>query len=247
MGLDDFLPGRLGCAQSFAATAIQRAVDTALPYVQNTLCEFRIEMLDLEKMPENEVGLTDFLVVALNSSRRPNGLIFKAESRENRFRGDSPAVDIGIFWELPAQGFSSWPRISAIEAKRLDSRIDSRRKCEYVYGHTERGKRVVAGGIERYKKALHAKDISTKVAILAYMQTDNFATWHRRINGWIAELAKQDGHEPPWSNDEKLSSPAENDGVATCESTIFRKKDRLPMVHFWVDLTGEKMTEGSGR
>ncbi len=242
MGAGDFSTGRLGCARSFTVEAMRLAVDTAFPYLKNTLREFRMEMFSLDKMPENEDGLTDILVVALNSSRRPSGLIFKAESRENRFGGNFPAVDIGIFWELPGRAVSSWPRISAIEAKRLDSRIDSRRHREYVYGHDERGRHVASGGIERYKKGLQGKDISTKSVMLGYMQTDDFTTWHKRINGWIAELAGEAGHEPAWSCDEELSSPVlETEGAAICNSIVVRSNDALPLLHLWVDLTtGEK-------
>lgn len=191
----------------------------------------------------NENGLNRRLCRFISQRFFSEGLPYTAqpESMEDESRSNSPAVDIGIHFYTGAL-IADPPKIAVLEGKCLSSRAEIRRKTEYVYGLNRNGS--PCGGIQRFKMSIHSQKGRCGSGLVGYMQTDDFATWHVRINGWIEALAAEKGHQPPWSADERLTSPLDTNRIATCESTVCRQKDRLALVHFWVDLTdcdgGEK-------
>lgn len=185
----------------------------------------------------NENGLNRRLARFLSRRFFTEELPYTAqpESMEDESKGNSPAVDICVFSCLDDTA-EDLPKVAVLEGKCLTSNADKRRRREYVHGISRSGS--PCGGIQRFKMAVHGHKMTCGTALVGYMQTDDFFTWHDRINAWIKALAAEEGHCPPWSEDETLSNPVENAGVATCESMICRKDDCLPLIHIWVDLTG---------
>ena len=153
------------------------------------------------------------------------------ESMEDDRRGDSPSVDIGVHQYADDTGGES-PRVTVLEGKRLDDRIDSRRQREYVVGVGR-----PCGGIERFKAGIHGRGFTT-AGMVGYVQTADFATWRSRINTWIAELTREAGRVPPWGEIEQLGELGGDGRVAACESTVTRDSGTLSLVHLWVCLVG---------
>lgn len=179
----------------------------------------------------NENGLNRQLVQRACHRFYMSGMPYFAqtESMEDDRRGDSPSVDIGFHQYADDTGSES-PRVTVLEGKRLDDRIDSRRQREYVVGV---GK--PRGGIERFKASIHGRDFTT-AGMVGYVQTADFATWRSRINTWIAELTHEAGHEPAWNEVEQLGELDGAGRVATCESVVTRASGTLSLVHLWVCL-----------
>lgn len=228
----------LGDAATFAHPDMRTASDTAIVLVLEEIRRFRSELRRQTQSSPNERALTEVLVLHLNGCQKNSGqsFVFQSESMENRSCGNSPAVDIGVFWKLPGRSSREWPRVSAIEAKRLDSSMPTERRQEYVIGHQEKDRHVPCGGMERYKNGIHGSDLKRAAMLLGYVQTDDFPTWWHRINGWIADLAKETAHVPPWAESEQLGNLEAKGGVAVSESALHRAADTLGIVHLWVDL-----------
>ncbi|MBX3450767.1 MAG: hypothetical protein KF777_14470 [Planctomycetaceae bacterium] len=118
-----------------------------------------------------------------------------------------------------------------IEGKRLPAPSVSRER-EYVTGL---GK--VSGGIQRFRMGLHGRDLS-KALMVAYVQKEDVAEWHTRINGWITAL-ESTGEDKTcdWTGSDSLSDLVTNGVSKTCrcESSHLRK-DLLGirLVHLWV-------------
>jgi len=186
----------------------------------------------------NEKGLNGRFSIFLEGRFRREELpyLVDKDAMEDEADGRSPAPDMGVYIFLPDSG-TARPKITVIECKRLSSRIGKRREKEYVIGHDREGKHRECGGMERYKKGLHGREIKVGAMLLAYMQTDGFAVWHERVNGWICELARERGHSPAWRKDEMLSDQNVDGIVATSHSRLYRETDQLRLRHIWVDLT----------
>lgn len=224
----------LGDASSFDCPGLASAAAAAVRLVVEQLRVLYPDLCQESQAVSNERGLTEFATLHLNGACAFTefSFAFQAESMEDRSRGDSPAVDIGVFWQLPGQPATRWPRVTAIEAKRLDTTLPMQRRREYVVGHG-----TVCGGMERFKKGIHGRELRHKAMLLGYVQSDDMPTWHRRINEWIISLAAEPGHKPVWNDSECLADVEFDDGVAVCESTLLRADDSLRLVHVWIDLS----------
>ena len=121
-----------------------------------------------------------------------------------------------------------------LEGKRLPAPSSSREK-EYVTGYEKR-----TGGIQRLKLRLHGGKHDIAVMI-GYVQMHSFGSWHRKINGWIAELASGAIADVCiWKGNETLGVLEEDAsmGIASCRSLHSRtgreSNNEIRIHHFWI-------------
>ncbi|MCI5132221.1 MAG: hypothetical protein D3904_12040, partial [Candidatus Electrothrix sp. EH2] len=152
----------------------------------------------------NEDGLNSRLTRFITNAADADQENFFAnrESMEDETRGNSPAVDIGIYLKVDPDTGIDPPRITVFEGKRLSTKLPKKRHQEYVIGHDEKGKHVPCGGIERFKLDKHGGKLK-HAGMIGYLQDGTAETWHDKINTWIRELCSQPS-EPAWSEREKL-------------------------------------------
>ncbi len=151
---------------------------------------------------------------------------FMHEDLEEPTKGNSPAIDIGIY----TRGENS-TRFFAIEGKRLDTKIPNyyKRKKEYVVNNG-------GGGIERFKKNIHAGNL-LYAGMLGYVQSDDFNTWEIRVNGYIEEEITKSTIGVAWNSDDLLKLNQINKDYATYNSMHIRKNGKkINLYHIWIDL-----------
>ena len=186
---------------------------------------------------ENENGLNRQLSQFITNVSKQKGLPFfsQPESMENEMDGGSPAVDIGI--HLYVDDVSSKPpMVTVFEGKRLTTKLGKMRRREYVFGHEEKGKHIPCGGIERFKKSIHARKFM-RAGMIGYIQDGTSDNWYKQVNTWISDLTQQD-HKPTWLKKELLALQQTKDGVTTSTSVVYRHGSQMQVTHLWIDLSG---------
>lgn len=187
---------------------------------------------------ENEDGLNRQLSQFITNVSQQTGLPFfsQPESMEDETHGGSPAVDIGI--HLHVNDVSSKPpKITVFEGKRLTTKLGKKRRWEYVFGHEEKGKHVPCGGIERFKKSIHAREF-IRAGMIGYIQDGTPGNWHKKVNTWISDLTRQE-HDPKWIKKELLGSQKTTGEVTTCTSVAYRHDSEIQLTHLWIDLSNK--------
>ena len=180
----------------------------------------------------NENGLTQKLVLLLNSKSKFEEFFFHAEFMEDTTKGNSPRVDIAIILD------ESQKRIFAFEAKRLPAPANVREK-EYVIGRydVKNGNYKNSGGIERFKNETHGKKLNFS-GMLSYVQEENFEHWYTKINSWIDELIVS--KPETWNKKDKLTCMnTKSEKIAKYNSLHNRKKENSPAItlfHLWIKL-----------
>jgi hypothetical protein len=221
-------------------TACQKVID----FIISCLNEFREKFKG--KNPEN--GLTQELVYILDNKDHSIELIrigISREHMEDTSKGNSPQDDIAIRAKdgviLDAKSYQNNQPFMVIEAKRLDSRLDKKREKEYVVGRIEKNngqsKYIDSGGIERFKKEIHGKNVDC-IGMIGYLQTEDFDNWLEKINSWIEEeINNPSSNCLVWLEDDKL--------IHKKGETIFKmlgskhkclSGKEKNMYHIWVDL-----------
>lgn len=189
---------------------------------------------------DNEDGLNNQLSIFINNTAHNNKLPFfvERESMEDETYGNSPKTDFGVY--LYAEDTSSPPpKITVFEGKRLNEKL-GKRKREYVFGHTEKGKHISCGGIERFKLLIHGKN-SNHAGLIGYIQDKTSGFWVGEVNSWISELSEEQHRNPGWSQKEHLiqfQSLEQGTIVTEYKSTVYRNNGNLSLTHLWVDLVG---------
>jgi len=191
----------------------------------------------------NEKGLTQKLSLLLETQARLNGypFIFAKEYMEDPERGNSPSVDIGVInvdgeMFIHSKWYSNEESFFSMEAKRLDV-ISGVREKEYLVGRWENDKYKDCGGIERFKKGIHGRNLYYS-AIIGYVQRFDFDYWYKTINSWIEEFIT--GNNPSniqWSNDDKLILDRKTTTTAIFLSKNSRKDGTIHLYHLWINLT----------
>ncbi len=122
------------------------------------------------------------------------------------------------------------------EGKRLPAPSKSRER-EYVSGG-----RAYSGGIQRFKRGLHAATVE-EAAIVGYVQDGTFDAWFTRINKWISEEARQpSAPDETWSLAEQLAllPSVPQQGVAEAMSEHSRETStgdsEIRLRHLWVEM-----------
>lgn len=191
----------------------------------------------------NENGLTQKLCILLNRIKDKEPFFFQPEDMEDKNRGNSPKIDVGVFSDKEKitvydTTYGEDDSFFKIEAKRL-AKISVAREKEYVIGRMGQDKYLETGGIERFKKGIHGKNLR-HAAIIGYIQNEDFDYWFNLINSWITELITQKGNF--WQEEDKLIKANQGfESGLVLNSTNFRAKpnskpDYIHLTHFWVDL-----------
>lgn len=183
----------------------------------------------------NEDGLNLLLSLFISKVARLKELPFIVmhQSMEDLTRGGSPAPDIGIHLDI-VDDVGPPPRITAFEGKRLTARLGTKRRREYVIGHDENGKYIPCGGIERFKRSIHGRELN-HAGIIGYIQDKTPDHWREQINAWISELSLKPD-DPAWSAREHLTSLTINGQVTECSSFVCRDGSDLHLAHIWINL-----------
>ncbi|MCI5222122.1 MAG: hypothetical protein D3924_05490 [Candidatus Electrothrix sp. AR4] len=182
---------------------------------------------------ENEDGLNSKLTRFISNAADKENFFANRESMEDETRGNSPAVDIGIYLKVDDTGIDP-PRITVFEGKRFSTKLPKKRRREYVIGREEKGKHVPCGGIERFKLGKHGSRLN-HAGMIGYLQDETAEIWHGKINTWIHELCDQSS-EPAWSEREQLTLKKNNERVNEYTSIVKRVDSDLHLTHLWVDL-----------
>lgn len=187
----------------------------------------------------SERALTDKLCKFFNRKTGSYPFYFHHENVEDHSSGKSPQTDIGTISReeritVEDRVYGDWDSYFSIEAKRLPTQGYNREK-EYVIGHDKPN-----GGMERFKKRIHGKNLKY-AAIIAYVQKEDFDYWYLQINGWIEELIKTSSGE--WINEDKLiksgARPAMNLVKFVSDNILLPvtpKPQKTRLFHFWINL-----------
>jgi Uma2 family endonuclease len=183
----------------------------------------------------NEDGLNSLLSLFISKTVRQKNLPFIVhhQSTEVLTRGGSPAPDIGIHLDI-VDDAGPPPRITVFEGKRLTTSLGHQRQREYVIGHAEKGKHVPCGGIERFKRLIHGRELSL-AGMIGYIQEETPGYWHGQINSWISELSQQQ-HDPEWLEQERLATPTTKGRISESMSVVCRQADKIHLSHLWINL-----------
>lgn len=205
--------------------------DMVVEFLKTYLPQFVETVLNADI--ENENGLNSRLSRFITNAAVQEIFFAERESMEDETRGNSPAVDIGIFLKIEDIGIDP-PLITVFEGKRLSSKLPDKRRREYVTGHEEMGKYVQCGGIERFKFAIHGGRLN-HAGMIGYLQDETPESWQEKINAWISDLCCQPS-DPAWSEREKLTAQKTDGRVAQYSSIVNRVESELHLTHLWIDL-----------
>ena len=183
----------------------------------------------------SERELTAQLGMYLNAAAR-SGLDvvqFQIETPDDVQHGrslDLTALPSGQPMYVAGRRYTKFQVLLPMECKRLPTPDDPRRDPrEYVTtGEFARG------GIQRFKLGFHGATHSVAV-IIAYIQAENAEAWVRRINDWIAELARVD---PSWVG-ETLTVHATTGAVHRARSLHSRDasgRAAIELQHLWIEI-----------
>lgn len=201
----------------------EEMVEAILAFVGEQLNSFKVYYIAQQK-PLLENRISDLLVHHLMSncsgfepyyfSKNPSQAIGTRET------------DIGAF----VKGLSMVPLqpILEFEAKRLSSAANNQ---EYVFGER--------GGIERFKRKIHASNVSV-CAMIGYVLEQKPHAWLQAINVWISTLGQTSTiNGLDWSGQsEQLDSKYVTTSVVYAKS-VNRRIDStyITINHYLVDLT----------
>ncbi len=140
--------------------------------------------------------------------------------------GKPPKVDIGVLRHGARKAFF------VIEAKRLKSS-----EKEYLVGRWKNGKYIACGGVERFKKEIHGKDLEY-AAIIGYVQRFDFNYWEDKINKRVKELAEENKDtDIKWSEKDQLQRLRHSHETAAYQSENTRNSGSfITLFHLWVNL-----------
>jgi hypothetical protein len=114
-----------------------------------------------------------------------------------------------------------------VESKRLPAPNSKKiREKEYVLGHENNG------GIERYKKEIHGKNLD-ECGMIGFIEKHTPSYWLEKINEWIIDLTKKNLE---WSNDEILKIREDTIDYSYLVSTAKRKlsNNNVFLHHWWI-------------
>jgi hypothetical protein len=142
-------------------------------------------------------------------------------------KGSTRESDMGVcYLSLPLR------YIVRFEAKRLSTTSNNK---EYVSGSR--------GGIERFKRGLHASDSNT-CGMFAYIQNNNITSWVEKVNKWIDELSctnKDDSLDWTDCGEKLVHTTSISSTVEKYKSCNKRKQtnDSILIWHYFMDLRAD--------
>lgn len=202
------------------------SLDVLLGFIDRSVSGFPA-YFRTKKDSDRENRISDFLAYYFNASlleEKDGSVPFNFVNHPTQ-PGTAKETDIGVYVLTLSQAPVS---VIEFEAKRLS---DSSNNKEYVSG--------IRGGIERFKRGLHAKHL-TLCGMFGYIQSTALLQCSPKINGWISDLALNNTDESiNWKGvDEKLI-PIEEFTAVSKWSSIHARKDleNLKILHYFIDLT----------
>jgi len=192
---------------------------------------------------KNENGLNQELCKLLNAYARIECrfFFFEKEFMENVEKGNSPKVDFGVLvFPINSEFYNAYESFFSMEAKRLGQTKKTREK-EYLIGREEDGKYKHCGGVERFKMAIHGKNLQFG-AMIGYVQANDFHYWQRTIDGWIDELVVGKLSSCSlWSEKDKLQLLNQTASTAKYRSENSRQNGSIILFHLWVNLNPDHL------
>ncbi len=201
---------------------------SVLSYVEIQLDTF---ILENKNSLTNEKGLTQRLVRILLCNLNDNyPFTFDKEGMQNERIGNSPAVDISVLSKSNKQEFF------AFEAKILGVK-EKYREQEYLIGRDNKGKPKQCGGVERFKRNIHCKDL-LKVGMLGYILKETSEYWYAQINTWINNFSVSNTDETiTWTKDEQFELVSKSNNISKLESCHNRNdNNNIRIYHYWCHL-----------
>lgn len=197
----------------------------------------------------NEKGLTQKLLIQLNTADNNLDYYFHPEYLADVTSGMSPAIDFAVI----SKADKSKGRVRiGFEAKRLDSTLPKAREKEYAIGQYDgEGTRIKnSGAIERFKNGTHGKDVNYG-GIIGFMQNGTYKEWHDKISGWIKQEIQHpsdpslewESHDIPSELSELKTKMLHTEAFTSQRYTsASKRKTKTPIrfQHFWIDLTQQK-------
>ncbi len=153
---------------------------------------------------------------------------------EDETRGNSPGVDIGIYLKVDDTEIDP-PLITVFEGKRLTTKLEKKRRREYVIGHEDGGKHIHCGGIERFKLAIHGGKLNS-AGMIGYLQDGTPDSWKKKISAWICDLCGKSFY-PAWSEREQLMQQKDYGRVTEYKSIVNRVDSELHLIHLWINFS----------
>lgn len=212
-------------------------ITTIYNYLSSILSSFKA------KSDENENAITNRLCKSLNS-RKPPEYPFHFHHQNIENEKENTSTDFAVFGshayalENGIEDDDS-PSLIKFEAKRLNSKLPSKREKEYVCGEYLNGKcERNSGGIERFKNGRHGKDV-VNAAIIGYIQTDSPKHWFEKINSWILEqIISPSDKKLSWSKKDLINLTVEDSILSEYTSKSDRiYNDEVRLRHFWIDIS----------
>jgi hypothetical protein len=219
---------------------LDSSICAVVEFIEIHFAEFSIKVNG--EIATSEKALTDKLCKFLNRNASAYPFFFQHENVENHASGTSPQIDIGAVSEseqltIGDRSYGEFDSFFSIEAKRLPTPGQNREK-EYVIGHEK-----PSGGIERFKKRIHGKDLKY-AAVIGFIQRENADYWFLNINDWIGELITS--FPAQWNEDDKLvknqSELADMDKFTSKnhKEEVNGQEEFINLFHFWINLIDKK-------
>jgi len=216
---------------------LNSSINSIIDYLQEQLSIFKSKYQGNSLAVEDTLNENLFILLQRNIGVRP--YFFKPEKIQDPHSGISAKTDIGVLslaeqFVVLDRVFNENEAFFEIECKRLPTSGHNRER-EYVIGNDR-----PSGGIERFKKGIHGKNLKHS-AIIGYVQQNDFQFWLSKINSWIDDLIISSKDE--WLSDDKLNKIRSEDeeGWIKLESNNIRIDkesdiETIRILHFWVNL-----------
>ena len=212
------------------------SINAVLNYIEEQLEVFQTK--NQGEIETVEDTLNERLSILFQRNIGPRPFFFKPEKIQNQKSGGSPKTDIGVLStsetiKVHENTYGEYEAFFEIECKRLPT-LPKNREKEYVIGQGKPN-----GGIERFKKGIHAKNLAYS-ALIGYIQEQDPDYWVEHVNTWIKELITS--NPALWKEDDKLIQ-INNQLLALTKFTSknFREdgspqNNYIYLTHFWVKL-----------
>lgn len=213
------------------------SINSVVEFIEEHLSDFADKIKGETSISEK--ALTDKLCKFLNRKAGNYPFYFHHENVEDHSTGISPQTDIGTVSRsehltVGDRNYGEFDSFFSMEAKRLPTPGQNREK-EYVIGYDKPN-----GGIERFKKGIHGRNLKY-AAIIGYIQKDDLEFWFLKINDWIEELINLSNSK--WFGEDKLNKIVEvsDNRYARLESNNLRidvepNIERIRLLHFWISI-----------
>lgn len=146
-----------------------KTINSIINFLEKKLPHF---ISDMQETIHQEDDISQECCIFLNREARNKQFLFHFQ---HKYINQRTSSDFSI---ISAERFASKEPIFVIEAKRLPT-PGSGRKHEYVKGKL--------GGIERFKRGLHAPNLYHS-AMIGYVQKETCDYWYTQITLWIQDL-----------------------------------------------------------